>query len=118
MTDFRLVRAFAPGVNPSTEKAYRVETAQLMSEQQALGVLRDLGSPYSGRKYEDAPPSGAKPAPSPTDQEVHDLAGVLQMFDIIMRHDRGSRYYADMARQVLAYYTITPRKEAFDEPQA
>jgi len=48
---FRIVRSFGAGITPSTEKAYRVETVEPMSEQEAMQLLRDLGSPYTGQKY-------------------------------------------------------------------
>lgn len=56
---FRMRRVFSGGTTPSTEKAYRVESTELLSEVQALQALRDLGSPYQGRKYDDAPPAAA-----------------------------------------------------------
>lgn len=56
---FRMRRVFSGGTTPSTEKAYRVESTELLTEREALQTLRDLGSPYQGRKYDDAPPAAA-----------------------------------------------------------
>jgi len=42
MEQFRLVRSFNSGITPSTEKAYRVENAHLMSESDALSLINDL----------------------------------------------------------------------------
>lgn len=42
MEQFRLVRSFSNNVTPSTEKAYRVENAHLMSENDALSLVNDL----------------------------------------------------------------------------
>lgn len=50
---FRVVRTFGPGLNPSTNKAYRVETVELLTETEAFKLLEQLGSAYEGRKYEE-----------------------------------------------------------------
>lgn len=44
MEQLRLVRIFGNGVTPSTERAYRVESAHLMSEHDALTLLKELNS--------------------------------------------------------------------------
>lgn len=44
MEQLRLVRVFGNGVTPSTEKAYRVESAHLTSEHDALSLRNDLNS--------------------------------------------------------------------------
>lgn len=54
MNKFRIVRVFGEGVRPTTAKAYRVETVELMTENEAFQLMQELGSPYIGRKYEDA----------------------------------------------------------------
>lgn len=54
MTEFRLVRQFNGKTSTSESKAYRVETTALMTEQEAMQLMRDLGSPYQGQKYEAA----------------------------------------------------------------
>lgn len=64
---FRMTRMFGGGITPSTERAYKVESAQPMTEQEALQTLRDLGSAYEGRKYDDAPPA---PAPEPSGKRM------------------------------------------------
>lgn len=48
---FRVVRVFGSGITPSTSEAYRVESADLMTESEAFKLLEALGSPYEGRKY-------------------------------------------------------------------
>ena len=48
---FRIVRSNGSGITPSTERAYRVETVEPMSESEAMQLMRDLGSPYIGQKY-------------------------------------------------------------------
>lgn len=55
---FRMVRSFGAGLNLSDSKAYRVESVELMTEQEAMGLMRILGSPYQGKKYDDRPPGG------------------------------------------------------------
>lgn len=50
---FRVVKSFAQGITPTTEKSYRVESVELMSESDAFKLLEALGSPYEGRKYEE-----------------------------------------------------------------
>lgn len=52
MGAFRLVRVFGEGITPSTSKAYRVESVELVTESEAFNILEELGSPYEGRKYE------------------------------------------------------------------
>jgi hypothetical protein len=49
MEQFRLVRTFSNGVTPSTEKAYRVESAHLTSERDALSLLNDLHLSHEGQ---------------------------------------------------------------------
>ncbi|MGN6245148.1 MAG: hypothetical protein ACTHQ3_15960 [Motilibacteraceae bacterium] len=51
--EFRLVRTFVPGINPA--ESFRVETAEPMSQRDALALMRDLGSPYKGQVYSDRP---------------------------------------------------------------
>lgn len=53
MTEFRLVRQFDGKTSTSESRAYRVETTALMTEQEAMQLMRDLGSPYHGQKYDD-----------------------------------------------------------------
>lgn len=48
---FRVVRSFGGGLTPSSERGYRVETVELMSEKEAMQLMRDLGSPYIEQKY-------------------------------------------------------------------
>lgn len=50
---FRVVRQFAKGLNPSASKAYRVETVELLTEAEAFELMKELDSPYVGRKYEE-----------------------------------------------------------------
>lgn len=50
----RLVRQFGEGLDPSKNKAYRVETAELLTETEAFKLMEELGSPYEGRKYEES----------------------------------------------------------------
>ena len=50
---FRVVRQFAKGLNPSEAKAYRVETTDLLTESEAFELMKELDSPYVGRKYEE-----------------------------------------------------------------
>jgi len=50
---FRVVRAFGSSVTPSTAKAYRVETTELLTENEAFQLLEELDSKYEGRKYND-----------------------------------------------------------------
>jgi hypothetical protein len=50
---FRVVRQFGEGITPSTAKAYRVETTELITEGEAFKLMAELGSPYEGRKYEE-----------------------------------------------------------------
>lgn len=59
MTEFRLVRQFDGKTSTSESRAYRVETVALMTEQEAMQLMRDLGSPYQGQKYDDSPRVGA-----------------------------------------------------------
>lgn len=47
---FRMVRSTTP--SPSEAKAYRVETTELMTEAEAMLLMRQLQSPYEGHKYE------------------------------------------------------------------
>lgn len=42
MGQFRIVRSFGNGITPSTEKAYRVESAHLMTEHDALSLLDSI----------------------------------------------------------------------------
>lgn len=42
MGQFRIVRSFGNGITPSTEKAYRVESAHLVSEHDALSLLDSI----------------------------------------------------------------------------
>lgn len=44
MGQFRIVRSFGNGITPSTEKAYRVESAHLMSEHDALSLLDSINT--------------------------------------------------------------------------
>lgn len=59
-TAFRMVRCFGKGISPSESRAYRVETSVLMTEREAMALMRELGSPYVGMKYDD------NPLPKPT----------------------------------------------------
>ena len=54
---YRLVRQMSE--NPSEARAYRVETVELMTEREAMQLMRDLGSPYLGDKYLPAKRDGA-----------------------------------------------------------
>jgi hypothetical protein len=57
MSKFRLVRQFGNGITPSTDKAYRVESSELLTENEGFKLMAELDSKYSGRKYEEKPPS-------------------------------------------------------------
>lgn len=62
MPNFRVVRQFGEGLDPSKNKAYRVETTELLTEAEAFKLLKELDSPYAGRKYdEDKPPRYSAP---------------------------------------------------------
>ncbi len=50
---YRMVRQF--GNDTSDNKVYRVETVECLTAQEAMQLLRDLGSPYNGRLYDDRP---------------------------------------------------------------
>lgn len=50
MTKYRVVRCFGGGITPSTDRAYKVETVELLTEQEAMQIMRDLDSPYVGAK--------------------------------------------------------------------
>jgi len=50
---FRVVRQFGGGLNKTVDKAYRVETTDLLTEKEAFKLMKDLDSPYLGRKYPD-----------------------------------------------------------------
>jgi hypothetical protein len=54
MSEFRMVRQFG-GINLTESRAYRVESTALMTEQEAMQMMRDLNSPYKGQKYDDNP---------------------------------------------------------------
>jgi len=60
VTALRVVRQFGSGITPSTAKAYRVETTELLTEGEAFQLLEELGSPYRGRKYEESKPPVAR----------------------------------------------------------
>lgn len=51
----RMVRVFGPGISPSESRAYKVETVDLLTEKEAQALMRELGSPYQGMKYDDNP---------------------------------------------------------------
>lgn len=50
MTKFRMVRAFAnpltAGPGQTSNRAYKVETVELLTEAEALALMAELGSPY------------------------------------------------------------------------
>lgn len=52
---FRMVRVFGPGISPSESRAYKVETVGLLTEKEAQALMRNLGTPYQGMKYDDDP---------------------------------------------------------------
>lgn len=52
---FRVVRTFGAGISTSESRAYRVETAGLLTEKEAMALMRRLGSPYQGLKYDEDP---------------------------------------------------------------
>ena len=64
MPAFRLVRSFGPGISTSEAKAYRVETAEPMTEKEALALMRRLGSGYQGMRYDDDPFRNRDAAPA------------------------------------------------------
>lgn len=51
MEQLRLVRSFSNDVNPSSEKAYRVESAHLFTEHDALNLLNDLNSREDSQEF-------------------------------------------------------------------
>jgi hypothetical protein len=50
---YRMVRQFGQGIDPA--RPYRVETEDTLSERDAMALLRELGSPYNGRLFDDRP---------------------------------------------------------------
>lgn len=64
---FRLVRVFGEGITPSTAKAYRVETVELVTEAEAFKLMKELDSPYEGRKYEESKPKSVIPVGTEVD---------------------------------------------------
>lgn len=51
----RMVRVFGPGISPSESRAYKLETVDLLTEKEAQALMRSLGTPYQGMKYDDDP---------------------------------------------------------------
>ena len=50
---FRMVRQF--NLTAHEPHVYRVETVRLLTEAEALQLMRDLGSPYKGQRYPNDP---------------------------------------------------------------
>lgn len=65
MTKYRMVRQFSGKISTSESRAYRVETVELLTEQEATQLMRDLGSPYEGKKYDDSPFTSTGFPPTP-----------------------------------------------------
>lgn len=53
MTAFRIVRQFNGQTSQTEARAYRVETVELLTENEAFKLMAELRSPYVGRKYEE-----------------------------------------------------------------
>ena len=64
MTTFRMVRVSS--AYPNENRAYRVESTELLTEQEAMLLMRELGSPYQGKKYDDRPFDRPTTAPLPS----------------------------------------------------
>lgn len=83
---FRVVRQFGSGITPSTSKAYRVESVDLMTESEAFKLMQELGSPYEGRKYEDSRP---KSYVAPVGSEVKTRSGTFPSVPYVKQEDGG-----------------------------
>ena len=81
----RVVRQFGSGITPSVSKAYRVETVELMTENEAFKLMEEMGSPYEGRKYEEkkAEPKHIVPVGS----EVKTRTGVFPSIPMVKQED-------------------------------
>ena len=84
MTKFRIVRVFGSGITPTTNRAYRVESTELLTEDEAFKLLKELDSPYEGRKYEENKPT----IPSvPVGTEVKTRAGEFPSTPYVKQED-------------------------------
>lgn len=82
---FRVVRVFGQGITPSVSRAYRVETTELLTENEAFKLMKELGSPYIGRKYEETKPE-PKYVP-PVGTEVKTRAGTFPSIPFVKQED-------------------------------
>jgi hypothetical protein len=83
MSALRVVRQFGSGITPSTAKAYRLESVELLTESEAFKLMAALGSPYIGRKYEPE----VKPNIVRVGAEVKTRSGVFPSIPYVKQAD-------------------------------
>lgn len=96
---FRLVRQFGKNISQTDNKAYRVETVELLTENEAFTLMSKLGPPYQNRKYE--------PSISKRNKAMTEVARIVNP----VRNDQPPTVEINLDQFVSKFYRMNPAEE-------